>query len=121
MTQRHMRLAISMKMLQPLAFVAAFGVAATGHAPAAMAQQPAGVIRIIVPYSPGTGIDIVARTIGEQLQSRRGQPVVVEQIWRKWHYRCRQRRPRGARRPHARADRRPAFHGEHKFDEAHPL
>lgn len=35
-------------------------------------------ITIIVPYSPGTGPDILARTIGEELQQRWGQPVVID-------------------------------------------
>lgn len=35
-------------------------------------------ITIIVPYSPGTGPDILARLIGEEIQSRWGQPVAVD-------------------------------------------
>jgi tripartite-type tricarboxylate transporter receptor subunit TctC len=35
-------------------------------------------ITIIVPYSPGTGIDILARAIATDLSQRFGQPVVVE-------------------------------------------
>ena len=35
-------------------------------------------ITIIVPYSPGTGPDILARVIGEEIQSRWGQPVAVD-------------------------------------------
>ena len=35
-------------------------------------------ITIIVPYSPGTGPDILARLIGEEIQQRWGQPVVVD-------------------------------------------
>jgi tripartite-type tricarboxylate transporter receptor subunit TctC len=44
----------------------------------ARAQQPGRPITIIVPYSPGTGIDILARSIGADLSQRFGQPVVVE-------------------------------------------
>ena len=43
------------------------------------AAQVAGrPITIIVPYSPGTGIDILARSIATDLSTRFGQPVVVD-------------------------------------------
>jgi tripartite-type tricarboxylate transporter receptor subunit TctC len=35
-------------------------------------------ITIVVPYTAGTGIDIVARMLGEELRERWNQPVVVE-------------------------------------------
>jgi tripartite-type tricarboxylate transporter receptor subunit TctC len=42
------------------------------------AQYPTRAVRMIVPF-PGGGInDILARIIGEQLQARWGQPVVIE-------------------------------------------
>ena len=48
----------------------------------ALAQKPAGyparLVRIVVPYSPGIGVDIAARTIGPKLSERIGQPVIVE-------------------------------------------
>jgi tripartite-type tricarboxylate transporter receptor subunit TctC len=44
----------------------------------AAAQQPGRVITIVVPQTPGTGPDILARAIGPELQSRLGQPVIVE-------------------------------------------
>ncbi|OGA01149.1 MAG: Twin-arginine translocation pathway signal [Betaproteobacteria bacterium RIFCSPLOWO2_02_67_12] len=39
---------------------------------------PSQPIRFIVPFTPGTGIDIIARTLGPRLAERLGQPVVVE-------------------------------------------
>ena len=45
---------------------------------AAVAQQPGQAITIIVPYTPGTGPDILARLLGEEIQVRWRQPVVVE-------------------------------------------
>lgn len=39
---------------------------------------PGRPITLIVPYTPGTGIDIVARTVGPKLIERWGQAVVVE-------------------------------------------
>jgi tripartite-type tricarboxylate transporter receptor subunit TctC len=35
-------------------------------------------ITIVVPFTPGTGIDILARLLGEQIQKRWEQPVIVE-------------------------------------------
>jgi tripartite-type tricarboxylate transporter receptor subunit TctC len=52
--------------------------AALGAVPQAHAQVPGRPITIIVPYSPGTGIDILARTLGSELSAKWGQPVVVE-------------------------------------------
>ena len=51
----------------------AFACASTG------AQEwPTRPIRFIVPFTPGTGQDIIARTIGPKLTERLGQPVVIE-------------------------------------------
>lgn len=35
-------------------------------------------ITIVVPYTPGTGIDIVARIVGDELRARWNQPVIVD-------------------------------------------
>ena len=42
------------------------------------AQQAGRAITIVVPYTPGSGPDILARTIGDELQQRWGQPVVID-------------------------------------------
>ncbi|MFL5082455.1 MAG: Bug family tripartite tricarboxylate transporter substrate binding protein, partial [Microvirga sp.] len=56
----------------------AAGVRATfaqsGTAPA----WPAKLVRIVVPYTPGTGMDILARTLGPHLQAAWGQAIVVD-------------------------------------------
>jgi len=39
---------------------------------------PSRPITLVVPYTPGTGIDIIARVVGPKLSERWGQPVVVE-------------------------------------------
>ncbi len=46
----------------------------------ARAQQawPGKLVRIIVPYTPGTGMDILARTLGPHLGSAWGQAIVVD-------------------------------------------
>jgi len=44
----------------------------------AQAQYPDRPIRIIVPFTPGTGIDILARVWGQKLQERLKVPVVIE-------------------------------------------
>jgi tripartite-type tricarboxylate transporter receptor subunit TctC len=46
--------------------------------PAAAQTYPARPVTLIVPYAPGTGIDIVARTIGPKLSEKWGQPIVVD-------------------------------------------
>ncbi len=60
------------------------GAAAAILQPAAAARAqsgggwPARPVRIIVPYPPGSGTDIVGRLMAERLQSAWGQPVVIE-------------------------------------------
>ena len=59
--------------------LAAVSLALAGTA--ALAQPgpfPNRPIRIIVPYSAGTGSDVLARTIGQSMTEKTGQPVLVE-------------------------------------------
>jgi tripartite-type tricarboxylate transporter receptor subunit TctC len=44
----------------------------------ALAQYPNKPIRLVVPFTPGTGIDILARVFAQKLQERTKNPVVVE-------------------------------------------
>jgi tripartite-type tricarboxylate transporter receptor subunit TctC len=62
-----------MRMLGLLA-----GMAMVLALPVAAQDYPTKPIRIVVPFGPGTATDIVARTVGVQLSSRTGQPVVIE-------------------------------------------
>jgi len=39
---------------------------------------PTQPVKIVVPFSPGTGMDILARTVGPKLAEMWGQPVVVD-------------------------------------------
>lgn len=57
---------------------AVVSVAAPRPAAAQPSAWPKQAVRIIVPYSPGTGADILARTLGTRLAERWGQPVLVE-------------------------------------------
>ena len=56
------------------ALFAALGMATAAHA---WPDQP---ITLVVPYTPGTGIDLVARQLSARLPALLGQPVVVENI-----------------------------------------
>ena len=51
------------------------GAFAQAAQPATLPQAP---IRLIVPFTPGTGIDLIARTVGPKLSERLGRPVVVD-------------------------------------------
>ena len=58
----------------------AFGMALAWAAPAADQAQsyPVRPLRVVVPFTPGTGMDIIARNVGPKLSERVGQPVVVD-------------------------------------------
>jgi tripartite-type tricarboxylate transporter receptor subunit TctC len=71
------RLSLTVLAFLKMVFFLALVAAPAAFTPAA-AQQPGRTITIVVPYTPGTGIDILARLLGEELQKRWGQPVVVE-------------------------------------------
>jgi tripartite-type tricarboxylate transporter receptor subunit TctC len=63
-------------------FVATLAATATSLAAAgrAFAQSawPGKLVRIVVPYTPGTGMDILARTLGPHLGTIWGQAIVVD-------------------------------------------
>ena len=45
---------------------------------AQVAAYPNKAIRLVVPYPPGGGIDLMSRVIGLQLSQRWGQPVIID-------------------------------------------
>src|SRR6201988_1419875 len=61
--------------LGALVATAALALSVSGAQSQGLSDRP---ITIVVPYTAGTGIDIVARTLGEELRERWNQPVVVE-------------------------------------------
>jgi tripartite-type tricarboxylate transporter receptor subunit TctC len=59
--------------------IAAVALAALGvTAAAAQGAFPSRAVHIFVPYPPGGAVDIVGRTLGDELSKRWGQPVVIE-------------------------------------------
>ncbi len=56
-----------------LAVMGAFSLGA-----AAQSAYPAQTLKIIVPFTPGTGMDTIARVVAPRLSERLGQPVVVQ-------------------------------------------
>ncbi|MES2977364.1 MAG: tripartite tricarboxylate transporter substrate-binding protein [Pseudomonadota bacterium] len=59
--------------------LAALGLGLTGQRVYAQANAyPNRAVKIVVPYAPGGGVDLLARMLGERLQKKWGQPVVVE-------------------------------------------
>lgn len=57
----------------------AFGILSIGLVGGAAAQSwPTKPVRVIVPFTAGSAVDIVARAVMEQVSTQIGQPVIVE-------------------------------------------
>jgi len=56
----------------------AAGILLTSLCPAASQTWPTKPVRVIVPFTAGSAVDIVARAVMEQVANQIGQPVVVE-------------------------------------------
>jgi tripartite-type tricarboxylate transporter receptor subunit TctC len=67
-----------MLVLLRAALVGLLVMAGVFAAPAKAQRLSDRPIFIIVPFTPGTGPDVLARTIGEELRQRMNQPVVIE-------------------------------------------
>ena len=70
----------SMQRLLALAGVALLACGASAQSPSRSGPPPYPnrPVQIIVPFTPGTGMDILARTVGQKLSERWGQPVIVD-------------------------------------------
>jgi len=58
-------------------FAVCLGMALAGT-PAGAQSYPSKPVRMIIPFSPGGGSDVLARFIGPRLADRLGQPVVID-------------------------------------------
>ena len=68
-------------ILSRFILLAAGGLAIFGVAAQTPANPPGATLaplRLIVPFTPGTGIDLIARTVGPRLGERLGRSVVVD-------------------------------------------
>ena len=68
------RLSLRRFALRPFAVACALACAA----PSPAQTYPSKPVRIVVPFAPGGGIDLVARMIGQRLQESLAQPFVIE-------------------------------------------
>jgi len=67
-----------MRSLRSRLAMFALGALACFSAAAQPAASSQSTLRLIVPFTPGTGIDLIARTVGPKLGERLGRPVMVE-------------------------------------------
>lgn len=65
------------KLVAAVACSLSLATAALAQAPDS-AKYPSRAVKVLVPFSPGGGIDILARTTGQRLSDKWGVPVVVE-------------------------------------------
>jgi tripartite-type tricarboxylate transporter receptor subunit TctC len=64
-----------MRLLFALAALVLLSVASTTRA---SAGYPDRIIRIVVPFPPGGGTDVVARTLGQEMAHNLGVPIMIE-------------------------------------------
>lgn len=65
-------------VLQGMAALGSTGLLGTALAQTGKAAWPTKPIRLVAPFNAGGATDIIARTVGEALSKRIGQPVVVD-------------------------------------------
>jgi tripartite-type tricarboxylate transporter receptor subunit TctC len=69
-----------MPRLKPLLTAILAALMFGSAAPAALAQSkfPNRPVRMLIPFAPGGGVDVVARIVGQKLGEQIGQPILVE-------------------------------------------
>jgi len=65
-------------MIARRTFVTAFAALALSADPALAQSYPSRVIKLVVPYTPGSPNDVMARLLTQHLAPRLGQPIVIE-------------------------------------------
>jgi tripartite-type tricarboxylate transporter receptor subunit TctC len=65
-------------MADTRALVAVLLACGLGAAPAAAQTYPAKPIKVVVPYIPGSPVDVLARVVTQQLSIRLGQSIVID-------------------------------------------
>jgi tripartite-type tricarboxylate transporter receptor subunit TctC len=66
------------EIMKPLLAALVAAVALSVGAGAGAQEYPSKSVKLVVPYPPGGGTDVLARLVGQKLSERLGQPVVVE-------------------------------------------
>jgi tripartite-type tricarboxylate transporter receptor subunit TctC len=65
-------------IMQRIATLVVAGAAALAPAMAEAQAYPVKPIRLVVPFSPGGGVDVTARLITQRMQASMGQPFVID-------------------------------------------
>jgi tripartite-type tricarboxylate transporter receptor subunit TctC len=68
----------NLRMLAAVCAAAAMLAVGASHGTSSAFAQSSKTLKIIVPYTPGSGPDIISRLMGEQIQKAGGPTVVVE-------------------------------------------
>jgi tripartite-type tricarboxylate transporter receptor subunit TctC len=64
--------------ISSLASLAGLALGTASFSALAQANFPAQTLKIVVPFTPGTGMDTIARVVAPRLSEKLGQPVVVQ-------------------------------------------
>ncbi len=76
MIGRNMGFRVNFKFIRLLPALAACALFLT--MPTALAGYPEHIIKIVVPFAPGGGTDVIARTLAQEMAKDLGQSVIIE-------------------------------------------